>query len=234
MHAQFGVDAKRAGADPVSFLTNSLPTRRGAVVKRYERRKRVWQDLMRWPRAPIVSMCPHHGKITCCRSITSKKVSAWRICAERSDVEFKKAFVMFGRNDGAHHTRRSLSVSHSIQQASSIPTTCRLRDAQGGPVARNPGGAGTPGLPAAANSPAHPVRRGRRCDGESPARASENPRSDCRHSRRSIAKQQLRTGLAVSAARSAEPADRRSGRQSRPQHPCPAARKKYKKSRPGQ
>jgi preprotein translocase subunit SecA len=165
MHAQFGVDAKAAGADPGELSHEQLAdAAREAVVKRYEEKeKQFGSDLMRWlERRIVLDVVDTQWKDHLLSLDHLKEGIGLRGYAQKDPiVEFKKeAFVMFEEMMGRIDNETIRYLFHiQIQQAQQHPDDMQTSpDAQGGPAGGgNPGGAGTPGpagrLP---NSPAAP------------------------------------------------------------------------------
>jgi preprotein translocase subunit SecA len=155
IHAQFGVDAKAAGADPGELSHEQLAdATKEAVVKCYEEKeKKFGNELMRWlERRIVLDVVDTQWKDHLLSLDHLKEGIGLRGYAQKDPiVEFKKeAFVLFEDMMGRIDNETIRYLFHiQIQQAQQHPDdmqTAPENQGSGGPGGAGPGGAG-PGGP---------------------------------------------------------------------------------------
>jgi preprotein translocase subunit SecA len=158
IHAQFGVDAKAAGADPTELSHEQLAdATREAVVKRYEEKeKQFGNELMRWlERRIVLDVVDTQWKDHLLSLDHLKEGIGLRGYAQKDPiVEFKKeAFVLFEDMMGRIDNETIRYLFHIvIQQAQQHPDDMQTSpDAQG-----EPGGPAGPGASGGAAAPIPP------------------------------------------------------------------------------
>jgi preprotein translocase subunit SecA len=156
IHAQFGVDAKAAGADPTELSHEQLAdATREAVVKRYEEKeKQFGNELMRWlERRIVLDVVDTQWKDHLLSLDHLKEGIGLRGYAQKDPiVEFKKeAFVLFEDMMGRIDNETIRYLFHIvIQQAQQHPD-----DMQTSP--ENQGGPGGPSGPSVSGGAAAPI-----------------------------------------------------------------------------
>jgi preprotein translocase subunit SecA len=155
IHAQFGVDAKAAGADPTELSHDQLAdATREAVVKRYEEKeKQFGNELMRWlERRIVLDVVDTQWKDHLLSLDHLKEGIGLRGYAQKDPiVEFKKeAFVLFEDMMGRIDNETIRYLFHIvIQQAQQHPDDIQTSPENQG---AGPGGLPAPGASGAAAS----------------------------------------------------------------------------------
>ncbi len=211
VNAQFGVDAKAAGADPATLSHDELADATvKAVTTRYEEKEKQFSaDLMRWlERRIILDVVDSQWKDHLLSLDHLKEGIGLRGYGQKDPlVEFKKeAFVLFEDMMARIDNETIRYLFHiQVQQNEQPP--------QGGPGAS----------PAAAAAASRPARRRRRCQRRSPRQRTASAAPARFRSRNGTQARAPAKRVAVSnrprAGRSAKTRPRR--RKSRPQRPLP-------------
>jgi preprotein translocase subunit SecA len=249
IHAQFGVDAKAAGADPTELSHEQLAdATREAVVKRYEEKeKQFGNELMRWlERRIVLDVVDTQWKDHLLSLDHLKEGIGLRGYAQKDPiVEFKKeAFVLFEDMMGRIDNETIRYLFHIvIQQAQQHPDDMQTSpESQGGPGGPGgPAGAGGPGgasapIPQRSASAPQPPRMG----GPSAAMASAAARANetapqrlpdvARQLDRKQQRQQQDLQYQTGAAQAEPPKPVRAAAKVGRNDPCPCGSgKKYKK-----
>jgi preprotein translocase subunit SecA len=245
IHAQFGIDAKAAGADPTELSHEQLAdATKEAVVKRYEEKeKQFGNELMRWlERRIVLDVVDTQWKDHLLSLDHLKEGIGLRGYAQKDPiVEFKKeAFVLFEDMMGRIDNETIRYLFHIvIQQAQQHPDDMQTSpDAQSGPG--GPAGPGAPGgaaapIPQRAAAPQPP-----RMGGPSAAMASAAARANetapqrlpdvARQLDRKQQRQQQDLQYQTGAAQAEPPKPVRAAAKVGRNDPCPCGSgKKYKK-----
>jgi preprotein translocase subunit SecA len=245
IHAQFGVDAKAAGADPAELSHEQLAdATREAVVKRYEEKeKQFGNELMRWlERRIVLDVVDTQWKDHLLSLDHLKEGIGLRGYAQKDPiVEFKKeAFVLFEDMMGRIDNETIRYLFHIvIQQAQQHPDDMQTSpDAQGGPG--GPAGPGASGGAAAPIPPRSTPPQASRPGGAAAAMASAAARANetapqrlpdvARQLDRKQQRQQQDLQYQTGAAQAEPPKPVRAAAKVGRNDPCPCGSgKKYKK-----
>ena len=245
IHAQFGVDAKAAGADPGELSHEQLAdATREAVVKRYEdKEKQFGNELMRWlERRIVLDVVDTQWKDHLLSLDHLKEGIGLRGYAQKDPiVEFKKeAFVLFedmmGRID--NETIRYLFhivIQQARQDPDDMQTSPEAQGGLGGPTGPGASGGAAAAIPQRAAAPQPP-----RVGGPSAAMASAAARANetapqrlpdvARQLDRKQQRQQQDLQYQTGAAQAEPPKPVRAAAKVGRNDPCPCGSgKKYKK-----
>jgi preprotein translocase subunit SecA len=253
INAQFGIDAKAAGADPGELSHEQLAdATKEAVVKRYEEKENQFsKELMRWlERRIVLDVVDTQWKDHLLSLDHLKEGIGLRGYAQKDPiVEFKKeAFVLFEDMMGRIDNETIRYLFHIvIQQAQQHPDDMQTSpDAQGGPGGQGgTGGAGSGGPGGSGASASIPQRSAAapqppRMGGPSAAIASAAARANetapqrlpdvARQLDRKQQRQQQDLQYQTGAAQAEPPKPVRAGAKVGRNDPCPCGSgKKYKK-----
>jgi preprotein translocase subunit SecA len=245
MHAQFGVDAKAAGADPNELSHEQLAdAAKEAVVKRYEEKeKQFGNELMRWlERRIVLDVVDTQWKDHLLSLDHLKEGIGLRGYAQKDPiVEFKKeAFVLFEDMMARIDNETIRYLFHIvIQQAQQHPDDMQTSpEAQGGPG--GPAGPGASGGTAAPIPPRSTPPQASRPGGAAAAMASAAARANetapqrlpdvARQLDRKQQRQQQDLQYQTGAAQAEPPKPVRAAAKVGRNDPCPCGSgKKYKK-----